>query len=133
MPFLHEMIPSKYLTKHDLDIPRTLTIKDIILNQFNDGQKKWIIHFYETTKIMTLNSTNLKLLASILNSENSDDWINKRISVYFDPEIMYKAQRVGGIRFKVTKQSQTQTQAQTIVNNDNLHEDNKIDDSDVPF
>ncbi len=100
MPHISSMIPSKFITKSDLEKPILLTIKRIYESNFNDGSTKWTLDFVEFSKPFALNKTNLRLLPEICGSENSEDWVGKQIVIYFDKTIMYKGKLEGGVRIR---------------------------------
>lgn len=105
MPRINEMLPSKYLKKEDCEPPLLLTITSIDQEQVGQGddiEDKWICHF-EEAKGMVLNSTNMRLLEMITGSDESDDWIGKKVVAYSDPNISFGGKLVGGIRLRAPK------------------------------
>lgn len=53
---------------------RTLTISEVEIKDFGDGQPKPIFHFEETEKTFVANKTNSMTLASLTGSDDTDDW-----------------------------------------------------------
>jgi len=49
---------------------------------------------------MVLNSTNLHVAAKVLASDNTDDWRGKEIILFTDPNVSFKGEVVGGLRFR---------------------------------
>jgi hypothetical protein len=61
---------------------------------------------------MVLNSTNGQLIARLLGSKNSDDWIGKEIDLYNDPNVTFAGELVGGIRARKAQRKATATMPQ---------------------
>lgn len=105
MPRVHEMIESKYLKKEDVGEDGTVvTIATIdrvnVAAKGEEPEHKWVMGFEEFDKPMVLNPTNLKLAEKALGSDDTDDWMGKKIIVYNDPNITFGKELVGGIRIK---------------------------------
>jgi hypothetical protein len=99
-----ELQQSKYLKKDDFPQAKICTIKDVTVeNVAQPGQAKkdrGVMYFREVDKGLVMNSTNLKRAAHFLGSEETDDWIGKKIVVYNDPNIEFGGDIVGGLRLK---------------------------------
>jgi hypothetical protein len=54
-------------------------------------------------KPLLLNSTNIKRAAAAFGSQDSDDWIGKKIVVYNDENVEFGGQIMGGIRLRAYK------------------------------
>jgi hypothetical protein len=129
MPHINEMMPSKYLKGTDIEEDTLVTVAGI--DQMDVGtedkpQMKWVMMFKELEKPMVLNSTNIQLAAKICGSEDSDEWVGKRLVLYFDPSIMFKGEMKGGLRLraaKVTKPAKPKLAAQAVADMDD----------DIPF
>ena len=104
MPRTTEMIQSKYLKTADVPDPVIVTI--VKIGQVNLAQEdktpeyKWAMRFKEFEKPMVLNSTNIKIAEMVLGSDNTDDWLNKEIVLYTDPNVSFGGELVGGLRFR---------------------------------
>src|SRR5262249_44486974 len=98
---------SKYLKKEDVTPPVTATISKVSgpVNIGGEGAKKmrYMLHFEELDKPMVLNSTNGQLIAQITGSDETDDWIGKRVTLYNDPNVSYGGKLLGGIRVRAPK------------------------------
>ena len=115
MPYIDQMIESKYLKKEDIGEPGDgvmVTIQGLkqanIAREDEDPDQQWLIKFKEFPKPMVLKPTNMRLAAMILGSKNTDDWIGKRIEIFHDPSITFGDKMVGGMRFRArgkTKES----------------------------
>src|SRR3990167_6207789 len=100
------MIESKFLKQSDLDYENgnLVTIKK--LDQQNVGvqdqeeELKWVVHFKEFQKGMVLNSTNIQLITKALGTEETEDWIGKRVVIFVDDNVSFGGKLVGGIRIR---------------------------------
>lgn len=107
MPHISEMKESKFLKKEDCGAGILVTISGC--EQMNVGMEnqppdhKWCLTFNEPLKPMVLNSTNAQLIAAALGSENSDDWIGRKIVLYNDPSVSYQGKLIGGIRARAPR------------------------------
>src|SRR6266446_3361481 len=107
---ISELKESNYLTKHDVEPPKLVTIKGDLKqeNLAMEGKPedlKWVIRFHETDKPMVLNSTNGQLIAMAVGSENSEDWNGKQVVLYNDPNVSFQGKLVGGIRVRAPKKN----------------------------
>ena len=105
MPKVSEMKTSKFLKKSDVGEDGTLvTIVDVIeVNVGMEGKEpdmKWCMTFKEFDKPMVLNSTNAQLCERFLGSDDTVDWIGRRVVLYDDPNVSFGGELVGGIRVK---------------------------------
>lgn len=105
MPKISEMLPSSYLKQTDFDENGLIvTIKDIehknVARDDEPDEMKWILSFREFEKGMVLNSTNINALGKACGSDDTDDWVNKEIVVYVDPNVGYAGKTTGGLRIK---------------------------------
>ncbi len=64
---------------------------------------KWCMAFNEVEKPMVLNSTNGQIIAAITGSEETDNWIGKKIVLYDDPNVSFGGKLVGGIRVRAPR------------------------------
>ena len=107
MPSIHELIPSKYLTKYQLGDQQAALYTISNLRTENVGTEdeeveKVVIFFDETPKGFVANKTNLNTLIAIY-GEDYEGWVGKKIVVYFDPTIQYGGKLVGGLRLRAPK------------------------------
>lgn len=84
---------------------KTLTIKTVRDGDvFDPGTKKKEIkrccEFKENVKPMILNATNAKTIAKMYNSDFVEDWVGKKITIYFDPTVKVGRDTVGGLRIR---------------------------------
>lgn len=118
MAIVSQMVQSKYLKQGDVPDPLIVTIvgvKQVNVAKEDDApEMKWAIKFKEFSKPMILNSTNLHLAAKILNSDDTDDWTGREIILFSDPNVSFKGELIGGLRFR--GQEKAPTRAPSSVN-----------------
>lgn len=99
---------SKFITKNDVETPKLLTVRGLqeenVAMAEQAEEMKWCLFFEEEDKPMVLNPVNVELIGQFLGQE-TDDWIGKKIVLYFDPSIMFKGKLTGGIRVRAPKGS----------------------------
>lgn len=112
---------SKYLTKNDCGKGILVTIADVKQENLaltgQPIQLKWCMYFQEDVKPLVLNATKGQILQVIFGSDNSDDWLGKKIVAFHDPTITNRGQVVGGIGIRAPRNqpvqpAQAQAQAQ---------------------
>lgn len=66
------------------------------------GKKKdaVVAHFSDGTKPMVLNKTNLKTMSRIFGTSYIEDWHGRSIQIWFDPNVKFGRDRVGGLRVR---------------------------------
>ena len=132
MPKTSEMRESKFLRKEDVGRGALATIAGCIRkNTAMEGappEQKWCLTFQELDKPLVLNSTNTQLCEQICGSDDTDDWIGKRIVLYTDPNVSYAGKLVGGIRVRAPKPTAPPPKpVQAVASGPEL------DESDIPF
>lgn len=115
MPRINEMIESKFLKKEDVDNDgrgALVTIANVaqhnVAMQGAGEEYKWCLEFEEVEKPMVLNTTNMRIIEKITNSDNTDGWIGQKIVLYMDPNISFGGKIVGGIRVRAPRLPQQQ-------------------------
>jgi hypothetical protein len=134
MPKVGQMRNSKFLKREDVGEDGTLvTIVNVhevnVAMESEPEEKRWCMAFREFEKPMVLNSTNAQLCEKFLGSDDTDDWLGKKIVVFDDPNVSFGGKLVGGIRVKRAP-SGTKGPAQRPLARPTPPED---DDSDVPW
>lgn len=103
--------PSDYLGASDLDTPDqilTLTVgrveKKIEKSKFKKDTDEILLiaHWKEDYKPMIVNVVNSKVLISFSGSPYVEDWTGVKVNVYFNPDVTFGSETVGGLRFKAT-------------------------------
>ena len=137
MPKIHDMLESKFLKKEDAGDGILVTIVGV--DQQNVGKDdepelKWTALFKEC-KAMVLNSTNLQLIEKALGSDDTDDWIGKKIVLFCDENVSFGGKIVGGIRVDVNRTKKYYAKLEKappgVPPKRNAGED--LDDSDIAF
>lgn len=110
MPNIAVLKKSKFLKKEDCTPPIMVTITSCSEeNVAADGapeELKWCLHFAELEKPMVLNSTNGQIIAGFIGSDNTDDWTNRKVVLYHDPNVSFGGKLIGGIRARAPKNPQ---------------------------
>lgn len=107
MPKTSEMRESKFLKKEDVGAGMLMTVESC--EQYNVAKEgappenKWCLTFAESDKPLVLNSTNIQLCERIFGSDDTDQWLGKRIVLYTDPNVSYQGKVIGGIRVRAPK------------------------------
>jgi hypothetical protein len=105
---LVEMYPRRYATGEDLQGKAiTLTIVKITREKMHPQPnspevEKWVLYFKEAKKGVVLNRTLAYQLAEILDSEETDDWLGKSITLYPQP-MSVAGRKVTAIRARAAK------------------------------
>ncbi len=102
-----EMRESKFLKQTDVGAGMLMTVvgceKHNVAKDGADPELKWCLAFEESDKPLVLNSINIQLLERIFNSDETDQWIGKKVVLYVDPSVSYQGKVVGGIRVRAPK------------------------------
>lgn len=98
---------SKYLKQDDCGSGILVTISQLTQeNMAKEGEPedlKYVLHFEETEKLLSINSTNGQIIASITGEDDTDNWVGHKIVLYKDPNVQFKGKLVGGIRVRAPK------------------------------
>ena len=104
---ISEAFPSKYLKASDLQNQSwTVTIKDCLIEEIGDHDRKPVLYFQEAEKGMVLNRTNADTIALHL-SNDTDRWKGMKIEM-FTQAVPFQGRSVPAIRVRpVTQQKVT--------------------------
>ena len=97
---LEEMFPSKYIKGQDLQgRPVNVTITRIQPEKMRPNPQspelqKFVLHTAEGKKGVVLSKTLASQIAEILESDESDDWIGKKVTLFPVPIVVAGVQRV---------------------------------------
>jgi hypothetical protein len=75
------------------------------LGRGDEAQNKLVAYFEELDQGLVLNKSNLSTLEEIFKSDETDDYIGKKITLWFDPSVRFSGKRVGGIRVKAAEKT----------------------------
>ena len=119
-----QMTSSKYLKQDDVSEGALFTVKHLqrqnVAQEGEPAENKYVMYFDEAEKGLVMNSTNIQLAERAFGSDETDDWLGKKIVLYVDPNVSFGGKIVGGIRLRAPKSKQPAKPA--------------VDDSDdVPF
>jgi hypothetical protein len=107
MPKTSDMRESKFLKKEDVGRGVLATISGCVqknvAKEGADPEQKWCLTFRELDKPLVLNATNVQLCEQVCGSDDTDDWVGKRIVLYTDPNVSYQGKLIGGIRVRAPK------------------------------
>ena len=84
----------------------TVTIKNYGIENIRTQSgttKKGVLHFNENIKPLIVNKSKLKPLKDKYGFE-TDNWIGKKITLYFDPTIKFGKEVTGGIRVEIPRE-----------------------------
>lgn len=98
-----EAFPSNYLKFSDCEPDITLTITNCTMDELGQGAEKEtkpVLHFKETDKGLVLNKTNANTIQEVLKSDDTDNWIGKRITLGA-AEVEYAGRVMMGIRVRL--------------------------------
>ena len=103
------MTSSKYLKQDDVAEGKLVTIagfkRENVAQEGEPPEYKYIMGFEELEKPLVLNSTNIQLAERAMGSDETDEWIGKKLVLYVDPNVSYGGKIVGGIRVRAPKSS----------------------------
>lgn len=96
---------SRYLKHQDLNgADMVLTIARVTREEIKEkdgtSKKKFILYFKELEKGLVLNTTNMNTLYAVLKTDESDEWIGKRITLYEKDDIEMGGEIKSGIRVR---------------------------------
>ena len=95
----------KFIKKADLmDSPLTVTIHSVVeqnvAGRHQPEKLKHVVHFQGTSRALVLGLRNAELIAEAVGSDDMDEWVGKQIVLFFDPDVYFDGERVGGIRVR---------------------------------
>lgn len=107
MATVDDLKQSRFLSKKDVASPILVTIKGYeqmnVARDRDEPDMRYVLYFREDYKPMTLNITNGQLIAAITGSRELDDWIGHKIVLFFDPNVSFGSELVGGIRCRAPR------------------------------
>lgn len=105
---ISEAFPAKYLSA-EADIPDDgdliVTISDCVMEELGQGDNKDskpVLYFSDHDKGLALNKTNANTIAGVLGSQDTDEWIGKKIAL-FATEVDFQGRQVLAIRVRMRK------------------------------
>jgi hypothetical protein len=102
---MNDVFPSNYL-KADTEVPEegevAVTISSVTmetLGQGKDSEEKPVIFFEEFDKGLVCNKTNWQMISRVCGSDDSDDWVGRRIALY-STDVQFGNEVTRGIRVR---------------------------------
>ena len=95
-------VSDKFLGGGHLSGDTLLTIATVAIEEMRDGKEKMCVHWNTDKLPWLLNKTNIKRLQAMF-GDDTDDWIDKEITLYNDPDVEFMGEVVGGLRVRVEK------------------------------
>ena len=90
-----------YLRQEDVDGDTLATIsgaKEELVGA--DKERCLVVFFEELDKGLVFNATNINTCTALFGTDETDEWIGKRVTIYVDPNVMFGGKKVGGLRIK---------------------------------
>lgn len=90
MPSVNDLYPDKYMKAHHLEEmdPEaehyTFTIRGSGITTYTDGKKQISLVFNETNLELGLNKGNATMCEELFNSDDSDDWVGKKLVLHVE-------------------------------------------------
>jgi hypothetical protein len=108
-----DALPGKYLAKEDFPAPTLVKIDVVTLEMVKSDrgpdERKPVLYFKDSSndgldlaRGIILNVGNWEACEEITGEDDSDNWANKQIVVYVDPDVTFGGKRVGGIRIRAS-------------------------------
>ncbi len=120
MPNINTLKESRFLKKEDCGPGILVTIRgDEMINVAQEGapeEHKLCLRFDETDKPMVLNSTNAQIIARIVGSDETENWVGHKVVLYNDPGVSFGGKVLGGIRARAPRNQNAVTPASKVMN-----------------
>ncbi len=130
MAKIADAFPSKYLAASDFedgDVTATIVAADIeTIGQGQDAARKIVVKLKGLPKAFICNKVNAGTIAKVTGSDDTDDWIGKRITLGVS-EVEFKGDLMPAIRVRLKKPAPVAAPARQVV--DNPEADAAADDS----
>lgn len=97
MPKIGEMFGSSFLKASDIGRARVGVVIEDVTQEHLGEDDKWVLAFKGKDKKLVLNRTNASIIEEVLHSDDSDDWIGKKIVLYAT-KVDFQGKRVDAIR-----------------------------------
>lgn len=106
-PNVDDLKQSRFLSKKDVAKPILVTIKGYeqvnVARQNAEPDMRYVLHFREDYKPMTLTPTRGSQIKAITGSKEFDDWIGHKIVLYIEETVEYGSEAIGGIRCRAPR------------------------------
>ena len=137
MPKLSNMFPSRYVKADDVDQPRVLTIREIVVeNVAPEGanpENKPVVYFDNAQKGLVLNRTNAGALADLF-GDDTVSMCGQSVELFVDPNVMFRGDRVAGLRLRApAAQCDAPSQPLNEMSQADIDREARQADDDIPF
>lgn len=100
---------SNYLRATAVPKPIEVTIERVVVEKVGIGEEaseKLVVYFEEVDQGLVASKTVLQQLAALLESEETDEWIGRRVTLFNDRTVTFKGKTVGGLRVRPAKEAE---------------------------
>jgi len=138
---IDQAFPSKYMKSADVTAPVKVTIKQVVVEVVDEdkNERKPILYFHQLEHGLVLNKTNANALSGAFSSE-TDNWTDKQVGLWVDPNVQYAGKTVPGLRIKILsaepvfrEPEPVQTYVQEQVTTAQIMQADPDFDDDIPF
>jgi hypothetical protein len=96
--------PSNFLKQEDLEgndwvVTIKNVTKDLIKSGDGTSKEKFVVHFSEC-KPLVLNKTNMSTIIFLTGTNESDQWVGKRVTLYVKDDVEFGGKLVSAIRIR---------------------------------
>ena|SRR5688572_4912440 len=135
MARISDVYGGSYLKAEDLKGREAgVTIEEVTYTKIED-KKRAVLHFTGKDKQLLLNITNANMIAEILGTDEMDEWVGKRLTLY-TARVDFQGKRVDAIRVKKYKPAakpKPEPEPEPEPADDEVPDNTPDYDSEVPF
>lgn len=94
---------SKYLRAKEVEEPQVVTIASVEVEEVGmgeDKEEKLVLYTKEIDRGVVLGAKAVLTTLTDLFGEDTDDWIGRKIELFYDPNVLFKSKPVGGLRVR---------------------------------
>ncbi len=88
-----------WLNADDVKAPQVITVTDVLEEKVG-SEKKLVLYFEGSEQGVALSKTCINQLEEIFKSDETDEWMGCKATMFNDKSVMYEGKKVGGIRFR---------------------------------
>jgi hypothetical protein len=102
---VHTMFPSRFLSQADLEHEKIVTIESVEQMDVSGGATEpkfeWVVKFHDDVKPILLTYPLALILANVLGTDDAAQWAERRVVLYWDPNVYFAGRLAGAIRFRL--------------------------------
>ncbi len=96
---------SEYIKSKDLARPITVTIISVEARSFEDPETKrkrdsLVVFFKELDQGVVLCKASTGQLIELCSTDETDEWVGKKVVLFRDDNVTYMGKKIGGLRFR---------------------------------